>query len=117
MLLAEHSPSVTQELGLSVGYAETRVPRNEVEPGPCGGGGGGFSPTATPHSWPGQHCVPRALVEPAQLCFFWPQDLARQPLLADLLLHTVCPGCLATGSAPGIQVNVLDLFQSPSVPL
>lgn len=40
MLLAEHSPSVTQELGLSVGYAEMRVPHNEVEPGPCGDGGG-----------------------------------------------------------------------------
>lgn len=49
MFLAEHSPSVTQELGLSVGCAETRVPRNEVEPGPCGGRRGA-SPQQSRHT-------------------------------------------------------------------
>lgn len=44
---------MTQELGLSVGHAETRVPRNEVEPGPCGGRRGGFSPK--PRHTLGQH--------------------------------------------------------------
>lgn len=88
MLLAEHSPSVTQELGLSVGYAETRVPRNEVEPGPCGGGGG-LLPNSHATLLARTALLSACAGGACPVCFFWPQDLARQPLLANLLLHSL----------------------------
>lgn len=118
MLLAEHSPNMTQELGPSVGSAEMRVP---VMRWSLGLVAGGPSPEQPRHPlgqdstyqppWPGERGLPSRAASGLQ-------DLG--PLASpgrSASPHSPSRGALLLEGVPGTRVNVLDLFQSPTVPL
>lgn len=117
--LAEHSPRVAWERGLSPGCTETSVPPKEVSPGSWKGSD---PPAATP--------LLQAQTALAFLVVWW--SLAYHAVVVPDL-RGLCPlslsplmcfstrglsqGALLLEGASGIRVNVLGLFQSPTVPL
>lgn len=89
----------------------------KLSPGPAEGGA---SPQQPHHTRPGQHwpSLWSGGAWPAKLWFLWPSGSWPLSLSWSICFSTQSiSGYLATEGAPGIRVNMSDLFQIPAVPL